>query len=286
MEASGKRYIVHGSKTDEFRIWNLADLHLMSAACAEEKLQADIDAIHDDPHSFWLGGGDYAECISYKDKRFDPDSVDRKVTVQELGEIAKAGYERVRDLFAPIKHKCLGLLMGNHEKTLELHTQQSDRTIWLCNELGVPNLRYCAMFDLIFARRTGVRQPKLRFEPTEGRADSRTFRVFCHHGAGFATTPGGKLNKLIQFMNSFDADMYFCGHVHDQVGRRQVDVAANDDCTKLQERVRLGVISGSYLKTYSQGITTYAEQRGYAPVTLGAAFVKIKPYTRELRGEI
>jgi len=159
----------------------------------------------------------------------------------------------------------------------------------LCNELEAPDLQYCALFDLVFVRKARTKKPYLSEESPaqeDGKGRSVTFRVFGHHGAGYAQTPGGKLNRLVQFMQSFVADIYFCGHVHDKVGRREPALGANADCTKIEAYERVGVISGSYLKTYAQGTTTYGEQRGYRPTTLGAATVRINPDKRKVRGEI
>jgi hypothetical protein len=87
-------------------------------------------------------------------------------------------------------------------------------------------------------------------------------------------------------MNSFAADIYFLGHVHDQMGRREPVLAADNACGKIVQRVRLGVVSGSYLKTYTQGSCSYGEQKMYRPTALGAAVVTIRPTTRELQGAI
>ena len=67
---------------------------------------------------------------------------------------------------------------------------------------------------------------------------------------------------------------------------RLTPLCADADCTKIRNRTRLGVVSGSYLKTYAQGVTSYGEQKGYEPVTLGAAWVKINPETREMWGRV
>ena len=42
-------------------------------------------------------------------------------------------------------------------------------------------------------------------------------------------------------------------------------------------RTKLGVISGGYLKTYTEDVTTYGEKRGYSPTVLGASQVFIRP---------
>jgi len=285
VEASGKRYIIYGSRKDVFTFWHLADLHIWNSACDFKKVKQDIQTIKDDPFAFWQGGGDYADYIGFDDKRFDPDCVPQNTLVKDMGKLGKKQAEEVRGLFEPIKHKCLGLIEGNHEKQYQRRKDQSDLHSWLCTELNVPNLKYSALFDVVFSRQT-TKDPKLLYEKYLKLYDCRTVRFFVHHGAGFAQTPGGKLNRLIQFMQMFDADIFFCAHVHDQVGRRDVTISANESCTKLTERVKLGVVSGSYLKTYSQGTTSYGEQRGYRPTTLGSAMVSIKPQTGEIKGEI
>jgi len=287
MKAAGKRYILYASRKDTFTIWNLSDLHLGNAACAEDRLRADIRAILDDPFSFWVGGGDMVDFIGYRDIRFDPDAVAPWLTVRDLGNLGEIGMKKARDFLAPIKHKCLGLLIGNHEKKYQLRTEHEALHGWLCTELGAPDLGYCALFDLVFVRdsRSGPK-PSLHMERPRGTGSCSTFRFFVHHGAGYAQTPGGKLNRLVQFMQSFDADVYMVGHVHDQVGRREPAIGANAACDELVARERLGIISGSYLKTYAENTTTYGEQRGYRPTVLGAASVTIHPASREIHANI
>lgn len=288
MEAAGKRYIYHHSRSDKFRIWNLADIHWLNRACAEGEIRRDIKEIEKDPFSFWIGGGDYCDFIGYRDKRFDPDSVPEWVPVKELGRLGKFGMEQIADLCRPIKDKCLGLVLGNHEKKYELATEQESLHGWLCTELGVKSLEYSALFDVVFCRTMTAEMPCLQSTPPEnpnGR-NACAFRVFVHHGAGYAQTPGGKLNRLVQFMQSFDADLYFCGHVHDQVARQEPAIGANATCTKLVQRKRLGLVSGSYLKTYAQGACSYGEQRGYRPTNLGAAIAEVCPETRKLKATV
>lgn len=285
MQAAGKRYIYHPSRSDEIKIWNLSDLHVGSAGCAEGLIRRDVEKIRADPNAFWIGGGDYADFIGYRDKRFDPSSMADWVKVADLGDIGSASMTRVRDILSPIKHKCLGLLAGNHETKWQLAHEHAGLHAWLCMELETQNLGYCALFDVAFIR-TACEQPVIMPATEAKKEHSHAFRIFAHHGAGHATTPGGKLNKLISFMDSFEADIYFLGHVHDQVGRRMVVLGADRKCETITQKERLGVISGSYLRTYSEGVTSYGEMKGYKPVNLGAAYVGIKPQTREVRGEI
>ena len=291
MEAAGKRWIGYPSRSDEFTIWNLADLHVGNRGTAMDCLRRDIRRIADDPFSFWIGGGDYAEYIGLNDKRFDPDCVSEDISVKDMGKLGIALTERVRDLLKPIQHKCMGLLFGNHELQYQRSKQQSELHAWLCTELKVASLGYSALLDVSFCRLSRhLRRPTIYLERPRystgngGRTCSKRF--FIHHGAGFAQTPGGKRNRLIQFMDAFQADIYMLGHVHDKKGQRLVTITADTDCKKLVAVERLGIITGTYLRTYAAGVTGYAEQRGYRPVPIGASFVKIKPETGEMRAEV
>ncbi len=289
MEAKGKQYILHPSRSDEFTVWNIADIHLGNKACAIDRVKEDIDIIKKDKRAFWFGGGDYAEYIGLDDKRFDPDCVHDAITIKDMGHLGKYLTQQIAELFGPIQHKCLGLLLGNHEKRYQQAAQQTHLHSWLCTELGVLNLEYSAFVDVVFVRTATVDKPVLSSSSPKDNnttGNRRTYRFALHHGAGFAQTPGGKLNRLIDWMNMCDADIYMIGHVHDQQGRRHPTIGADAACRKLVEKVKIGVVSGSYLKTYAQGITTYGEQRMYKPTNLGAAFVHIQPDKNEVRGEI
>lgn len=286
MQAAGKRYIWHSSRSDQFKLVYFSDIHWLAKACAEKEVYKTVQEILSDPFTFWVGGGDYGEFIGFGDaKRFDPDTVAERVTVQDLARLGKVTYAGIRDLFMPIKHKCLGLIVGNHEKQYMRRLQQEDLHGWLCTELGVQDLGYSCFMDLVFYRTSRVRHPKLQTRPAPGK-HAVSFRLWCHHGAGAAQTKGGKINRLTSFMKNFDADIFMMGHVHDQMGARIQMLTSNASCTKIENRTKIGVISGSYLKTYPQGHTTYGEQKGYEPTTLGAAHIMIHPDTRELWGRI
>ena len=289
MEAAGKRYISHGSRKDRFRIWNFSDLHMLAEDHAANHLARDIKQVAEDPFSFWIGGGDYVDCISRNDPRFSPDSVSKKLTISDLGRLGEVGFREVRNTFAPIADKCLGLLIGNHELQYMIRKEQEDRHAWLCMDLGVPNLNYSSFFDVVFVR-NGKRIPTLsRSAPEKEGGNRAQFRVWCHHGAGMATTPGGKMNRLIKAMADFRADIYMMGHVHDRMARRQPVLGADAPCANIVQFDRLGVISGSYLKTYTDkkgGLPSYGEQRLYSPTSLGAASVKIHPDSRTMTAEV
>jgi len=239
-------------------------------------IERDIKRIKDDPAAFWVGGGDYADYIGFTDARFDPDCVAENIKISDLGKLGKKMIDTVIELFRPIKHKCLGLLFGNHEAKYERWNEQQGLHHYMCVQLGVPDLGYSALFDVHFCRVPKRKIQLSRKAPGIGFPSER-FRFYVHHGAGFATTPAGKLTRLIRFMTYFDADIFMVGHVHDQEGRREVTIGADARCRKLIQHHKLGLISGGYLKTYTENVTGYGEMRGYGPTSLGSSRVFITP---------
>lgn len=285
MIAAGTRYISYPSRADWFTIWNLSDLHYGNKACAVDRLKEDVERIRRDPYSFWFGGGDYAEYISFRDRRFDAETITADLQIKDLGRLGRVLTERVRDILMPIRGKCLGLLYGNHENSYARENDQRDLHGWLCTELGAANLDYSAFVDVAFCRLGGT--PRIHAErPVKEGGETTGYRFYLHHGAGCAVTPGGKLNRLIQFMHAFDADIYMIGHVHDKKGQRLVRMGVDRYCNKIVAKESLGIISGSYLKTYAQDVTSYGEIRGYSPTALCAAFVRVRPNTRDMKGEV
>ncbi|MDD5543857.1 MAG: hypothetical protein PHX83_11845 [Acidobacteriia bacterium] len=253
------------------------------------EILADVEQVRADPYALWLGGGDYADYIGYTDKRFDPDCVPDNIKVSDLGMLGKVLTGRVAEIFDPIKHKCLGLLYGNHEKKYQNWENQASLHADLCEKLGVPNMGYSAIFDIEFhvcESEPKIVKPSVVVGYNFGDQKNIKRRVYDHHGAGFATTPAGKLKRLIDFMYFFEADLYFVGHVHDQSGKRIAVLGGNENCDDLSHHERLGMISGSYLKTYKRGVTTYGEMKGYAPTILGSAIARVNPVTGKFRGEI
>ncbi len=281
MIAGGRRYLVYPSRATELTLWILSDLHWLNTGVAEDRLYRDIAEIKADPGAFWFGGGDYADLIGTRDDRFDPVSM-AHLSVAQLGDLGMVGMEQVRDLLLPIKHKCIGVLKGNHEDKYGIRSEQQRLVHWLSVELKTLYLGYSCFFDIVFSRASHCKVPRLLPVGTslaEGTERWR-LRVFAPHGR----KKGPKINKLTDFMEQFQADLTAVAHLHDQAVIPSTRLRANEDCTKIIEVPQLGVLTGSYLRTYAQGEAGYGEKAGYPPVPLGGIKVRIIPHKRELTG--
>lgn len=280
MIPGGKHYVIHPSRNDEFKLWGLGDFHIGARGVDFGLLKSDIEKIRNDPRSIWVGLGDYADMIDVTDPRFSAADIHDSIMVQDLADMGRFMAGKVRDLLSPIKDKCVGMLRGNHELKFEKRHMQ-DVHGWLCHELGVPSFGYSCLFKLIFIRRPGeigltrAKQPR--------KYNAAAFDIFCHHGAGAATTPGGKVNRLKKFMEAYGADIYMMGHCHERMGYVKTTISTDKSAENLVSRESAGLASGTYLNAHSESNDpNYGEKAGYPPVKLGAAFVTIKPEGRRL----
>ena len=258
--------------TRRWRIWAIGDLHLYNKGCIESEIDLMVQEIKDDPYAVWIGLGDYADCITAYDPRFDAQEVAPDKRDNFFERLPARIVDDVCTKFEPIAGQCLGLCRGNHEDKMETRHDIA-LTKDVCENLStskhtVRYLDYSAVFDLIFK--------------SKRKKEEAHFKIFCHHGAGFGTTTGGKINKLKKVMTEvIDADIYMMGHSHEQIDLPLVQLY-QDENGVLRQKKKLGVITGSYLATYRDGCTSYGEKKLYSPVTLGSIAVTVVPATRRL----
>lgn len=290
MEAAGKRYILYSGNATQIRLWAFADLHYGTKACALDMFKQHVKEIKKDPYSFWLTVGDMAEFISPSDSRFDASCITDK-TATNLASLGSHLTHDVCNLLKPIKHKGIGLGKGNHEHRYMVEKEQQQLHHWLCTELAASNLEYSSFLQLTFVKTRGYKEPQLmplswsrwKAVKTHNLSNAQTFRIVTWHGAGSANTPGGKINRLNHLMASFPYEQIFImAHAHDQAVQVRSPLTTNTCGQKIIAKPQIGIITGAYLKTYAQGITTYGELKGYAPSTLGAVQLTIEPAKRRV----
>lgn len=252
------------SRADKFTLYPIGDIHCGTIHCAEGKIKAAVKSIADDPFAMWIGMGDYADCIVPHDKRWDVDVVAEWV---EKSNVAESQRQWLVKLFKPIADKCVGLLSGNHEESIRLYNSQ-DIHLDLCRDLDVKNLGYSCFVRFMFER---------------GKGNVHQFIGVFQHGSGGAQTEGGKIMRLKKFMDSFDADIYGMGHLHD-IKTNVIAELYLDDGNHIKQRVRVGAITGSWMRSYSEGMrANYAERKGYTPTVLGCPHYVITPDKRQLK---
>ena len=253
-------YTIPYSQKNAIKIHCLGDIHGGIKHCAESMIKAKVQEVKEDPCAYWIGMGDYGEFITAKDPRWDIAVVSDWL---KKDNIARGLEKWVIDLFKPIKHKCIGLLEGNHEDAIRIHNNDDVQTN-ICDGLGVANLGVTCIVRLVFNRRNS--------------AETHVIKGAFAHGAGFAVTKGTKMNRLERFMNIYPTcRLVAIGHMHDKIMLELPYLDVNENNEVLQY-VRVGAVTGSWFKTYEQGVrASYGEKRGFPPTTLGSPTFYVKP---------
>jgi len=246
-----------------------SDFHYTAMGCDRRKLRRDIKrfkkSAEDGPHQhFWLGGGDWFNGISARDKRFDPSAVApefRKYTGDDLFGVE---CDRLVQEFSPIRQWGIGVGMGNHEESQAKYNEfNGARNV--ARQLDLPYLGYSATIWL------GINLPN--------RGPQHVI-MYWHHGLGAPATKAGKLNALKKLSDIVtNADVYVAGHGHEVMSFPESSLeASRHGAKRIINRPVLLVNSGTYLKAYSvdaspqvagkynRGLDIapdYAEKKGY-----------------------
>lgn len=300
MEATGCRIIRYGKANALFSIYDIADIHYLNRGCLMSKLDRDLSTIAKDTYSLYFQGGDYADWIGPQDPRFDSEAIapillreiDPDLKVDSLFDrrdrwtiLAALISKAIIKIFKPTRKKCLGFLIGNHEwKYMTRHSEASVHSE-ICKELKVPNMGFSGWCDLYFIHVPGFKGCHVSTSTIPPKHFTARLRCFLHHGMGAANTAGGKINKLKQLVDMVEADLVMMSHVHEQFAKAFLRLEPNHNCTEVGQRITMGLITGSYLRTYAPGFTGYGEAKGYTPTTLGATRATYLPAERILTVE-
>ena len=253
---------------DWHKLIPLGDIHLGNIGCQIDKVRDLVNWIKNENNCWWIGMGDYCDCINYKDKRFDPRTVDPRY-LSDLSRCVEMQYEDLQGLLSPIKDKCIALLRGNHEETIRLRYVH-DVMYDLWKEWRVPLLDDIGWVVLRF-----VHDVETRKRPCY------TFKLVVTHGNVGGRTVGYKLNRMEHMTRYYDADVYLMGHSH-------VKAMSMDDYVYLDNRFhqrkkkRIKAVTGCFLEGYNEGVNSYVEKWMYPPTNLGVVKLMFHPSSHDI----
>jgi hypothetical protein len=257
------------SRSDVFKLIPIGDIHYGTKNCDVKKLDGLISWIATQPNVYWIGMGDMVEAINYSDKRFDPRNILPELQ-NSLDNLPSAQAFKLAKKFNCIKHKCIGLLEGNHEETVRLRYHLSITDL-LADKLETKNLGYNCFIRLYFNRTGNI----------------KTVMIYATHGFGGGRKPGGQVNNITDIARDFESDIYLFGHVHNKIGidRERLEVNHKGKAI-LYARKKVFAITGSFYNAYVVGCKSYAEKMGYSPNPTGIVKITIEPHrSRRSRGE-
>lgn len=247
-----------------FRIYAGGDEHGGIKHCAETEIKEFVYTVQHDPFCRWVGMGDKGEFITPSDPRWDSKVVTDWLHDDNIAEDLTKWY---CGLYDPIADDCEGLLEGNHEYAIKKYSHV-DVQKNICERLKVDDIGYSAFLRFTFRRRASN--------------EAHTIVAFFTHGSGWAITKGAKLNRLQRLMDSFEANIYATGHMHELITDSKPYLTL-DAAGRIRQKKKVGAVTGCFFKTYMENTpASYGERRNYPPTSIGYAIFEIDLKTWEI----
>lgn len=252
------------SRSDVFRLYLIADPHLGNIHSDEKLLRGVVQEIRDDSRAYWIGLGDMCEYINKRDPRFDTDELaDWLIGRAQLRDIARTETAHALSILQPIKGKCLGLVEGNHERSIAQHSE-TDVYSTLIEGLADEHehrLDHRGFITWALKRMQG---------------STWALRIHATHGSNGGRRPGSTANRLEDLAGQIDGvDVVMQGHTHKpaylplskfRVGRNRT------------ENVTVHAINAPAMCSDM----AYADRQDMRPVPIGYTMLEIRPDTKQI----
>ena len=272
-----QKVIKHPSRTDKYYLYPLGDLHLGVMHCDENLLKAKVKEIKETPNAYWLGMGDYGDCVTPSDfKRWEGRIVAPWMR-DHIDNIGPTQVEYVDDILSPIWGKCLGLIEGNHDDNIRRYNHYDFMTELLKRANGkreppwdkVPYAGVQCFVNLQFHRVKTTQQSSPHVDQVI---------IHARHGEGSAHTSGARALAVLRLAQTFvNANITLMGHLH---GQEAPDLPERLILKNRQIKSFDGIatMTGAWLKAYAQGVPPcYLERWGTPPSQLGCPRIVIEP---------
>jgi len=231
-------------QSKEFTITFVNDLHIGLKSFREKDfIKHVLNPIKRNKNAYWIGLGDYIEGRAPHHKFYDASA--REVDINDQ-------IRKMSDLLKPVANKCLGMVIGNHERGIIKETT-IDPVMNFCYDNNIPYAGEVGLLDI-----------------TNGRGQKKSI-VFAH-GSGGGITKGAPINKAVIFTNYWDADLLFFGH-HHSLSTAAVAKPTRDANGAPTWKPGYVTICGTMLSAYPQGRSSYEEGMCLPPNEIGYAKV-------------
>jgi len=181
------KFVVHQMPTfkrhTELEIIALSDVQYGHKNCRVDKLIEYRDWILEKPYRFCLFVGDMIDAWRVNSPGFGYDNLWKP----------ESQVYKFCELMAPIQHRILGSVGGNHERRglaggVDLGTE-------IAEKLNLPYSAGGQMISLSYS-------------------DHQPFKIYLWHGTGASRTAGARVNMTLRALPNDEAQAYVSGHIH------------------------------------------------------------------------
>jgi hypothetical protein len=252
-----------------FNIVGLGDIHFGNPGCDIQSFERTVSWIADHPNTLWVGMGDYCECIEKQDKRFNWDHINKDFPTPQ------SQFRYMEETLKPIASQCIVLLDGNHEIAF-WNKYSHNYTDGMAYNLSIPYRGIDSYIRLLFKRQSeGMKK-----------ASTTTYNIYAHHGYSASRGVGGKAKSLQDLSLVYPGcDLYLCGHTHAKGPIMPIVFTTFNEALKRTVKEMNFVYTGSFLDGHTQGVKSYAEEKAYAPLPLGAPFIRLEVERQQILGD-
>lgn len=214
-------------KWGKLELIQLTDIQFGHQACKIKRVLEYRDWVLSEPNRFVFMTGDNVDAATI----FSPGT-----PYDNLFAPASQAY-RFAEIFAPMRHRILGYVGGNHER--RAMPSFGDIGTLIAILLRIPYSNGRQYVDIHFGKH-------------------RPFKTMLWHGVGGAKTKGAVAQVVDRFMQHGDSQLYLMGHLHQGMVLPDWRERRSGDGKILLEK-KMGAIGTSFLETYG----TYGEVAGF-----------------------
>ncbi len=264
------------SRSEWICIYPLFDTHIGTIHCREDMLKRIISEIAADKNRYWLAGGDMCEFINRSDPRHKES--DLAPWVHGKDDLAREQIRHFLELFAPIAHKCIGVLSGNHEAQIFRHTERNvyGNILEALKDMGGIRTQLgvgYGGFIVLRVNRSG---------------HTSTLIIFAEHGFGGGRLKGADVLNEQRVFSYYDCDLYLTGHRHkcNLIPHTRVQVSNG----RVEKFTKYAATVGSFrdrtVDISEDDPGGYEDLKAYPPGDLAGVKIWFSPSTNEMRGEV
>jgi hypothetical protein len=230
------------------------DIHWDSPAFSRDKWDEFLKRGRAAKNALFLGMGDYMDGYSTSEREV---MYSGKLHESSRKRHEEEGRARIRSFAKELsfmKGRLIGLIGGNH---FQAFPDGSTGDNYLAQLMGCPYLGACCALRVTLI--------------DNGRHVS--FDIFAHHGRGGGRTAAGRFNSVEQLASVCDADIYLMGDNHAR------GALPMNDRLRIMSHSRGGAYirarrpwigrTGSFLKAYEDGESSYVVDSALPPASLG-----------------
>lgn len=247
------------------RIFVFSDTHVGNSACDIKALKRFVfDVVNYKPEEnetlILLGLGDYIDCITPDDKRFNFKEVAKEINLNDVARMQmKEFYSIIKNAVEKVDYAVF--LLGNHEEKL-INSKFFNVYDYLTEDLSDGKIikgGYECLIRLKLKRSTAT----------------KNYDIFATHGAGAGGwREGAAINYIYDVSRFYDCDTFVCGHLHRLV-KKTSSFLYLDSFDNLVERKKHYGVAGSFLLRNVEKVRSYMEGRRGEPSLLGYLILNV-----------